>query len=316
VPPLRAPAGACDSHIHLFGPAEKYPFAPDSPYTSRDALPATFIALQDRLGLSRAVIVSPGGYGRNYRLLADTLERYPDRFRGIALMPDETSASEFARLTRLGVRGLRMMSAKRGRHVPHLARDVATRAAEHGWHVQFYPHDTDILDYADKLLALPTTIALDHFASIPAAGGVDQPAFRTVLKMLDSGRVWLKLSAPMRCTTQNYPYPEITPLAHALVRHAPERLVWGSDWPHVNLDGREMPNDGDLLDLLAQWVPDSLRDLHLGLRVEILTACVSIVRLKRDKKLIPSRPSMPSPYVPWPSFCTTTGTSLARSERS
>jgi predicted TIM-barrel fold metal-dependent hydrolase len=74
--------------------------------------------------------------------------------------------------------------------------------------------------------------------------------------MLDSGRVWVKLSGPMRCTTQNYPYPAVTPLAHALVRHAPERLVWGTDWPHVNLDGREMPNDGDLTDLLAEWVPD------------------------------------------------------------
>ena len=149
-----------------------------------------------------------------------------------------------------------MMSAKRGPHVPHLSRDVAARAADHGWHVQFYPHDTDIVEYADKLLALPNTIVLDHFASIPAAGGVSQPAFTAVLRMLDSGRVWLKLSGPMRCTQQNYPYSEVTPLAHALVRHAPERLVWGTDWPHVNLDGREMPNDGDLLDLLAEWVPD------------------------------------------------------------
>ena len=133
---------------------------------------------------------------------------------------------------------------------------AAVRAAEHGWHVQFYPHDADIVDYADKLLALPNTIVLDHFASVPAAGGVDQAAFTTVLRMLDTGRVWVKLSGPMRCTKQNYPYPEVTPLAHALVRHAPERLVWGTDWPHVNLDGREMPNDGDLLDLLAEWVPD------------------------------------------------------------
>jgi predicted TIM-barrel fold metal-dependent hydrolase len=255
-PRLICPPGACDSHIHLFGPAQKYPFASDSPYTSRDALPETFIALQNRLGFSRAVIVSPGGYGRDYRLLADTLADCGERFRGIALMPDDADDAAFARLTRLGVRGLRMMSARRGRHVPHLSPEVATRAATYGWHVQFYPHDTDIIDYAARLMALPNTIVLDHFASVPAAGGVDQPAFHTVLDMLDSGRVWVKLSAPMRCTAQNYPYPEVTPLARALVRHAPERLVWGSDWPHVNLDGREMPNDGDLIDLLAEWVPD------------------------------------------------------------
>ena len=123
--------------------------------------------------------------------------------------------------------------------------------------MQFYPHGTDIVEYADKLLALKNPIVLDHFASIPAAGGVDQPAMKAVLRMLDTGRVWLKLSGPMRCTTENMPYPSVTPLARALVAHAPERMVWGSDWPHVNLDGREMPNDGDLLDLLAEWVPDA-----------------------------------------------------------
>src|SRR5258707_12116241 len=99
-PKIKAPPGACDSHIHLFGPAAKYPFAPDSPYTSRDALPETFIALQDKLGLSRAVIVSPGGYGRNYRLLAATPQRYPDRFPGIAPLPGETGASALCRLPR------------------------------------------------------------------------------------------------------------------------------------------------------------------------------------------------------------------------
>jgi predicted TIM-barrel fold metal-dependent hydrolase len=255
-PRLACPPGACDSHIHLFGPAANYPFAADSPYTSRDALPETNIALQQRLGLSRAVIVSPGGYGRDYRMLADTLARFPDRFRGIALVPDDIASAEIARLTRLGVRGLRMMSAKRGAHVPHYSRAVAERAHEHGWHVQFYPHGTDIVEYADKLLALPNTIVLDHFASVPAAGGTEQPAFKTVLRMLDTGRVWVKLSGPMRCTAENMPYPSVTPLARALVRHAPERLVWGSDWPHVNLDGREMPNDGDLLDLMLDWVPD------------------------------------------------------------
>ena len=256
-PKIKPPPGACDTHIHLFGPAAKYPFAPESPYTSRDALPETLFALQDKLGLSTAVIVSPGGYGRNYSLLTDVLAKHPNRFRGIALMRDDTPSSEFARLTKLGVRGLRMMSKKRGQHVPNYSREVAARAHDHGWHVQFYPHGTDIVEYADKLLALPNTIVLDHFASIPAARGLDQPAVKSVLRMLDTGRVWLKLSGPMRCTTENFPYPSVTPLARLFVNHAPERMVWGSDWPHVNLDGREMTNDGDLLDLLAEWVPEA-----------------------------------------------------------
>ena len=152
--------------------------------------------------------------------------------------------------------GLRMISEKRGGHLPHFNREIAARAHEHRWHVQFYPHGTDIIDYADKLLSLPNNVVLDHFASIPAAGGVDQPAVKAVLKMLDSGRVWLKLSGPMRCTPGNFPYAPVTPLAQAFVRHAPERMVWGTDWPHVNMNDREMPNDGDLLDLMLEWVPD------------------------------------------------------------
>jgi 2-pyrone-4,6-dicarboxylate lactonase len=255
-PKLKAPIGACDSHIHLFGPSDKYPFADISPYTSRDALPEDLFALQDILGLSTAVIVSPGGYSRDYTMLADVLTKYPERFRGIALMPDDAPSAEFARLGKLGVRGLRMMSAKRGNHVPHLNPANAARAHEHGWHVQFYPEGTDIVEYADQLLALPNDIVLDHFASIPAAGGVDQPAVKAVLRMLDTGRVWLKLSGPMRCTPGDFPYAPVTALAQAFVKHAPQRMVWGSDWPHVNLNNRAMPNDGDLLDLLAEWVPD------------------------------------------------------------
>jgi predicted TIM-barrel fold metal-dependent hydrolase len=255
-PKLKPPPGACDAHVHLIGPAGKYRFAADSPYTSADALPQTLFALQDTLGLSTAVVVSPGGYGRDPTMLADVLAQYPGRLRGIALLPDDTPSAEFARLGQLGVRGLRFISARRGGHLPHFNREVALRAHQHGWHVQFYPHGTDVVDYADKLLALPNDIVLDHFASIPAAGGPDQPAMKTALRMLETGRVWLKLSGPMRCTQDDLPYAAVTPLARAFVKHAPERLVWGSDWPHVNLNDRAMPNDGDLLDLLAEWVPD------------------------------------------------------------
>ncbi len=215
-----------------------------------------FFELQKTLGLSTGVIVSPGGYGKDYSMLADVLAKHPQRFRGIALVKDDIAPSELARLTKLGVKGMRMMSTKRGSHVPNFAPGIAAKVHEHGWHIQFYPHGTDITEYADKLLSLKNDIVLDHFASIPAEGGVDQPAMKAVMKMLDTGRVWLKLSGPMRCTMQNMPYPSVTPMAQALVKHAPERLVWGSDWPHVNLDGREMPDAGILLDLLLEWAPD------------------------------------------------------------
>lgn len=256
-PRLTLPPGACDTQVHFFGPAAQYPFDPGSRYVSADMLPETYIALQEAVGLGRAVVVSGGGYGRNSRHLADTLARFPNgRFRGVALLPEDADRAEFKRLDALGVRGLRFVSKAHGAHLPHLSPTLAARAADIGWHVQYYPAGTDIIADADKLLALPTPIVLDHFAAIPAVGGPDQPAVNTVLRMLDSGRVWLKLSGPMRCSRRNFPYDDVIPLAHLFVRHAPERLLWGSDWPHVNMAGRLMPNDGDLVDLLLDWVPD------------------------------------------------------------
>ena len=256
-PRFRCPPGTTDTHIHLFGPADRYPFDPSTYYISADALPETNIALQDTLGISRAVIISGGGYGRNTLHLADTLARFPDRYRGVALVPDEIASAEIGRLDKLGVRGVRFMSGSRGGVLPTISETLAARVAEHGWHVQFYPHGADIADFADRLLALPNTIVLDHFASVSAGKGVDQPAMKTLFRMLDTGRVWIKLSGPMRCMPGDFPYAAVTPLARALVAHAPERLVWGTDWPHVNMDGRGMPNDGDLVDLIPEWITDA-----------------------------------------------------------
>jgi predicted TIM-barrel fold metal-dependent hydrolase len=253
-PRFVCPPGTVDCHIHLFGPAERYPFDPNTTYTTVDQLPETHIAVQETLGLQRAVVVSGGAYGRNPAHLADTLARFPKRYRGVALVPDDISHKELERLTGLGVRGLRFVSTSWGGMLPTISAAAAARAAEHGWHVQFYPHGLPIDDFADELLGLPNDIVLDHIATVPAERGVDQPAMTTLRRMLDTGRVWIKLSGPMRCMAGDFPYSAVTPIARALVAHAPERLVWGSDWPHVNMDGRAMPNDGDLVDLIPEWI--------------------------------------------------------------
>lgn len=254
-PKMQAPAGAIDCHVHLFGPASRYPFHPSSRYTSADALPETQIALQETLGLAGAVVVSGGGYGQETRHLEEVLERFPERFRGVALLPDEVQRQDIARLDRLGVRGARFVSSGHRGALPRLSSSVASAVAEFGWHVQFYPAGEDLLAHEEQLLKLPTPVVLDHFAAIPAAGGIGQAAFSCLLRMLDTGRVWVKLSGPMRCDPGDFPYASVTPLARTLVRHAPERLLWGSDWPHVNMNDRRMPNDGDLFNLLAEWVP-------------------------------------------------------------
>jgi 2-pyrone-4,6-dicarboxylate lactonase len=256
-PATPAPIGAIDCHVHLFGPASRHPFHPGSRYTSADALPETQIAMQEVLGLAGAVVVSGGGYGPDTRHLEEVLEQYPTRFRGVALLPDDVTRAHVARLDRLGVRGARFVSAGHQGALPRLSKRVAHLVADFGWHVQFYPWREDLLTHERELLDLPVPVVLDHFAAIPAAGGTDQPAFACLLRMLQTGRTWVKLSGPMRCDPGHFPYASVTPLALELARQAPQRLLWGSDWPHVNMNGRQMPNDGDLFDLLTAWVPDA-----------------------------------------------------------
>jgi predicted TIM-barrel fold metal-dependent hydrolase len=252
---------AWDCHIHLFGPAREYPFEGSSPYVSDDALPEDYLRLQQVLGLQRAVIISAGGYGKDYRHLQSVLERFGEHFRGIILPRDDLRADEVRQLHQLGVRGIRMFAGPAGHewsHLPQINPHLATLVHEAGWHVQYQSLIRGhLVQVADQLLALPTPLVLDHCGAFDPGLGLEQPAFTTLLRMLDTGKVWLKLSGPMRCSDEDYPYANMLPFAQRLVRHAPERLLWGSDWPHVQMNGRLMPNDGDLLDLFAEWVPDA-----------------------------------------------------------
>jgi predicted TIM-barrel fold metal-dependent hydrolase len=245
---MKMPAGACDTHFHLFGPLEVYPQDPASKYHSPPALPETYLALLKTLGLSRGVLVNGGAYQDDTKHLEDTLAHYPDRLRGVIRAPETMSEDYIAKLDRLGVRAIRI-------HRGHGHFQTATAAAvhEHGWHVQFYPRD-NLAEFADELLAMPGPVVLDHFAGIPTAHGLDHPSFRVLLQMLDTGRVWVKLSGPMRISSEPFPHRDVTPMARALIRHAPERMVWGSDWPHTNI--KVMPDDGKLLDMLLEWAPE------------------------------------------------------------
>lgn len=260
-PVFCAPPGSWDCHIHLFGPARDFPFDKSSPYVSDDALPEDYLRMQCTLGMQRAVIVSAGGYGRNSCHLESVLRRFPEFFRGIVLPPIDIKAAEIERLHRIGVRGVRMFAGPAGHewsHLPRIDARIAELAHAQGWHVQYQSLQHGFLiEVADQLLALPTPVVLDHFGAFDAREGVDGPGFRTVLRMLETGKTWLKLSAPMRSTDEEFPYSRMTPFARMLVKHSPERLLWGSDWPHVQLHDRSMPNDGELVDLLAEWIPDT-----------------------------------------------------------
>lgn len=268
-PPIRdthaanfdVPVGAIDTHIHLFGPSNTNPMVSGSIYETADATAEMVIEMHRAIGVNRAVYISGGGYGRNPSHLMATLRQYPDYFRGIIVPPEGLTDAQLQEMEAIGVRGVRYVSARRGGggdgHLAPIMPELSARVHDLGWHVQFYPHGEDIIEYADQLMALPNTIVLDHFGSVPAALGTGQPAFRKILQMMESGRVWVKISGPMRCTLTEFPYAEVTPFAQELVERFPERLVWGTDWPHVNFNNRVMPNDGGLMDLMAEWVPDA-----------------------------------------------------------
>ncbi len=255
------PPGSWDCHIHLFGPASKFSFAPESPYVSDDALPEDYFAVQDMLGLARAVVVSGGGYGTDYSHLKWVLARGGDRMRGVLLPRADISLPEMEELHRLGVRGVRMFGAPPGNewdHLPRIDARIAAMIQDLGWHVQYHSVTRDdIADAADRLLALPGRIVIDHLGMFDPRLGLGQPASGRSCGCSTAGGCGS--SSPARCARRgkrDYPYASITPYAQALAAHAPERMLWGSDWPHVQMNGRLMPNDGDLLDLLVDWAPD------------------------------------------------------------
>ena len=175
--PARAtcPPGGVDAHLHLFGPAARYPFVPETSYVTADALPESCIAMHDAIGIDRGVIVSGGAYGRDSRHLLDVLAAFPNRFRGVVVPPDDLAEADIARMHTLGVRGVRFVSDTRARHLTRIVPRLAARIAEHGWHVQFYADGTDLPQYAERLLALPNDIVLDHFGAMPG-GARDRPA--------------------------------------------------------------------------------------------------------------------------------------------
>lgn len=269
-PKLTCPPGACDSHIHIFGPADKYPFAPTAAYHSPDALPETYIAWQNTLGLSRAVVIHPTALGLNNARTLDALAAYPERFRAVAVPPADVGNAELDRMHKLGVRGVRFTSVATYAHAPRLNTALAARIADRGWHSQFLLEGAELADMAPALMALPTDIVIDHMGRVPADLGIHSAGFQALLRMLDSGKVWVKLSGPMRFSRcYRMPYKDTLPFAHELVKRNPDRLVWGSDWPHINYNQGVMPDDGQLLDLLLEWVPDE-RTRH---RILVENAC-------------------------------------------
>jgi 2-pyrone-4,6-dicarboxylate lactonase len=251
------PAGACDAHCHVFGPADRFPFSPSRSYTPPDAGVDDLARLHDRLGLARAVLVQASCHGTDNAALLDALRRYPGRYAGVAMIDDATTDAELDDLHAAGVRGTRV------NFVAHLggAPDADTfertvaRVAPRGWHIVLHFDAVDLPRYGDLLARLPCPFVIDHMARVDATGGLDQAPFRALLDLLADDRCWVKISGAERLTAAGPPpYDDVVPYARALIAAAPDRILWGTDWPHPNV--RHMPDDGDLVDLLADFAPD------------------------------------------------------------
>ncbi|MGB0626761.1 MAG: amidohydrolase family protein [Alphaproteobacteria bacterium] len=253
-PKLETPPGATDTHFHLYGPGKRFPYHPDSSLLVEDSTLDDMLKLHAVLGIERGVIVQSIVQGNTYEYLLHALSREPERLRGIALPAPDITDRELEILTAAGVVGARFAF----RASPEINTDIIHRTHEFGWHPQFwFRGPEEAAAWRDTMLAVPGNFVIDHMGWQPAELGIDSPGFRVVLDCLETGRCWVKLSGPMRFSQEpRPPYSDTVAFAQALIERNPDRVMWGSDWPHPD-HFEEMPNDGDLLDLLLEWAPDA-----------------------------------------------------------
>ena len=254
-PRLDLPRGACDTHFHVFGPQQRFPFAPERSYTPTcDAPKETLFALHKHLGIERGVVVQSAAHGFDNSAAADLLAANKN-YRGIALAPAATSTKELKELDKRGFRGVRF------HYMDHLAKGdriedvlaMATRLAAIGWHLQIHMAGSRIAELASALRRSPVPVVIDHMGRVDASKGLDHPDFRSLLSLLSEKHVWVKVSGAERISRKPAPWKDAVPFARTLVAECGERALWGTDWPHPNL--KEVPDDGDLVDLLFETAP-------------------------------------------------------------
>lgn len=256
IPRISVPAGACDTHAHVFGPADKYALNEDRTYTPPDATLATYQRLLRILGVERAVLVQPSVYGTDNSAMLDALAEAGKNYRGIAVVDIGVSEKQLKALHKAGVRGIRVNLLYKGGVSLAILNRLANKIKDLGWHVQLLVDVSDCPEFWRIADSLPVDLVIDHMGHMPAQKGVDDPGFQGLLSLVREGRAWVKLAAPYRTTARgDIPYSDVAGLANALIEAGPDRVIWASDWPHPHVQ-IAMPNDGDLVDMLAEWAPD------------------------------------------------------------
>jgi predicted TIM-barrel fold metal-dependent hydrolase len=259
-PNSKFPPLACDSRAHICGPQASYGYIPERIYSPPDALLPAYRHLLATLGCQRAVLVQPSFHGADNRAMLAAMGETGGMFRGVAVLADDATERDIEALHVAGVRGARLniVDVKSGKGELPVARieRLAERIKTFGWHIEFLMHVDEFPDLDRMLARLPVDCVFGHLGYVRADKGVQAPGFQALLRMLRAGRAWVKLTGPYRISTGPLPHADTNPFAHALVEAAPDRLVWGSDWPHVKTEWSiPMPNDGELADLLETWLP-------------------------------------------------------------
>lgn len=254
-PSLALPRGACDAHVHVFGPERVFAFATERPFTPADAPKETLFALHRKLGVERCVIVQSTCHGFDNRAIADAIASKGGAYCGIALAPTTASDADLRALQRQGFRGLRFNFSKHlGSGAPIADVTAMTpRLAAIGWHLQVHFDSALVGELAPHLARSAATVVIDHMGRVDASLGLDQPAFRTLRRLLEQSHVWVKVSGCDRISRQGPPYDDAIPFARTLVAEHPDRTLWGTDWPHPN--HTHVPDDGALVDLVARIAP-------------------------------------------------------------
>ena len=263
-PAFRLPEGACDAHCHIFGPGDRYPYAPDRSYTPPDAPLEAFQALHAKLGISRAVIVNASCHGLDNTPALDAIAQSGGRYRGVANLGDGVTERELEDLHAGGMRGCRFNFVRHLGGVPDVGvfERVVAMIAGLGWHVDLHFDAIDLAGYADMLTKLPVPYTIDHMGRVRAADGLDQEPFRILLDLMRRDeKCWVKVCGCERVSTAGPPFHDAVPFAARIVETAPDRVIWGTDWPHPNV--RVMPNDGDLVDLVPLLAPDAVTQAKL-----------------------------------------------------
>ena len=253
-PRLIVPQGACDTHIHFYN--TRFPSAPTALITPPDAWVEDYRLIQKRLNLERVVVVQPTTYGRDSSCQLEAMKSFGKNARGVMVADPSTSDGELDRLTRLGVRGLRFHMLPGGALPWDILEEMAARVKNFGWHIQLQMNGRELPEREQMLKRLPCDLVVDHVGRFMEPVPTDDPAFKVLLRFLDAGRCWVKLSAPYESSESGPPdWADVTAEARALVKAAPERMLWASNWPHPGQ--KNPPDEADLLDLLLDWADDA-----------------------------------------------------------